>query len=73
MAVLKEMSPSSIDVEFRSASPDMGGNVKLMEVMLDLFKRQLQSGKDYELIQSYIGLFSKVCCIFSTASQLNSR
>ena len=59
--MLKEMSPSSIDIEFRSTSPDMGGSNELMAMMLDFFKERLQSGKDYELVQTYIALFSKVC------------
>lgn len=54
------MSPASIDVEFRSMSPSMGGSIELMEILLELFKSALQNGKDYELIQSYIGLFLKV-------------
>ena len=58
--MLKEMSPSSIDIEFRSVSPDMGGSIELMEMILCFFKERLRCGRDYELIQTYIALFSKV-------------
>ena len=60
MEVLKEMSPSSIDVEFRSASPFGGGSLPVMEIFLEFFNAVLRSGRDYELIQAYIGLFLKV-------------
>jgi len=60
MNMLKEMSPSSIDIEFRSVSPDSGGSIELMEMTLHFFKDCLRCGRDYELVQSYIALFSKL-------------
>ena len=60
MDSLKEMSPSAIDVELRSVAPEVGGNIDMMEMMLDFFKYRLKDGRDYELVQSYIGLFLKV-------------
>ena len=67
MNMLKEMNPSSIDIEFRSVSPDFGGSIALMEMILHFFKDYLRCGRDYELVQSYIALFSKVrSFIYST-------
>ena len=60
------MTPSSIDIEFRSLSPDMGGSIELMVTVLNCFKDRLKCGRDYELIQSYIALFSKVCYLTYT-------
>eukprot|EP00795_Rhopilema_esculentum_P000788 gene788-10517_t len=60
MDLLKEMSPSAIDVELRSVAPEVGGNVDMMEMMLDFFKYRMKDGRDYELVQSYIGLFLKL-------------
>ena len=62
--MLKEMSPSAIDVEFRLAAPEGGGSVDVMQLLLEFFNECLGSGRNYELIQAYIGLFLKVFTIF---------
>eukprot|EP00794_Sanderia_malayensis_P006767 gene6767-7529_t len=60
MDLLKEMSPSTIDVEFRIASPLAGGSLTIVRQFLEFIHQGLKSGKDYELLQAYLGLFLKL-------------
>jgi U3 small nucleolar RNA-associated protein 21 len=57
---LKEMSPSNIDVEMRSMSFDMGGTSELLEHFLQFILYSLTTRRDFELINSYLGLFLKI-------------
>ena len=57
---LKSLSPAQTDVEFRTLSPDAGGDMSLMLNMFDLFMVSIETGKDFELIQAYVALFLKV-------------
>ena len=62
MELLKGLGPAAIDSEFRNMAPDAGGPVEwLMEFLLD----QLKTKNNYELVQSYLGLFLKVHFIIS--------
>ncbi len=60
LEMLKSLNPSSIEVEFRLASPIGGGSVQVMEDLLGFIDHGLASGRDYELMQAYLGLFLKV-------------
>ena len=60
MALLKVMSPSSIDSEFRSLSPDAGGSLQAMETFMKCLLFQLRNSRDFELVEAYLGLFLKV-------------
>ena len=60
MELLKEMSPAAIDSEFRDMSPDSGGSVEWLACFMEFLLDQLKTSKNYELIQSYLGLFLKV-------------
>ena len=57
---LKELGPSAIDVEFRCLAPGTGGDVILIENMIEYIINQLELRKDFELIQGYMALFLKV-------------
>jgi len=54
------MSPSAIDSEFRSLSPDGGGSLQAMETFMKFLLFQLRSSQDFELVEAYLGLFLKV-------------
>ena len=60
MELLKGLSPASIDSEFRNMAPDVGGSVEWMEYFMEFLLDQLKTNKNYELVQSYLGLFLKV-------------
>lgn len=58
---LKELGPSSVDFEIRGLSPEAGGGSA--EVLLNFLKAVrwgLQTRRDFELVQSYLGLFLKI-------------
>ena len=57
---LKELGPSAIDMEIRSLSPEGGGSIQLMESFLNAVNHMLQTNRDFEVIQAYLGLFLKV-------------
>ncbi|XP_077993533.1 WD repeat-containing protein 36-like [Glandiceps talaboti] len=60
MEKLKEMGPSSIDIEFRSLSPIGGGSIELMLQFMKFIHHVLQSNKDFELAQAYLAQFLKL-------------
>ena len=60
MELLKGLSPAPIDSEFRNMAPDVGGSVEWMEYFMEFLLDQLKTNKNYELVQSYLGLFLKV-------------
>nr|XP_039266834.1 WD repeat-containing protein 36-like [Styela clava] len=60
MNKLKELGPSAIDIEIRGLSPDGGGSVELMSAFLSFILSMLRSRRDFELVESYLGLFMKV-------------
>ena len=60
MELLKEMSPAAIDSEFRDMSLDSDGSVEWLACFMEFLLDQLKTNKNYELIQSYLGLFLKV-------------
>ena len=60
MELLKGLGPASVDNEFRNMAPDAGGSVEWMEYFMEFLLDQLKTNKNYELVQSYLGLFLKV-------------
>ena len=60
MELLKGLSPAAIDSEFRNMAPDAGGSVEWLEYFMEFLLDQLKTNKNYELVQSYLGLFLKV-------------
>lgn len=56
---LKTNSPSSIEAEINSLGPDSGGSIELIKQFLRLINLMLKSNRDFELAQSYLGLFLK--------------
>lgn len=57
---LKEMGPSAIDTEIRSLSPYLGGTSHLLSQFLTAVSTVLESRRNYEVVQAYLGLFLKV-------------
>ena len=49
-----------MDAEFRCLSPGAGGDIILMQNMMEYLIKQLESRKDFELSQGYMALFLKV-------------
>ena len=60
---MKEMSPSAIDMEIRSMSIEMGGTIEVLNKFLDFIYYVLTTYKNFELANSYLGLFIKVTII----------
>ena len=60
MDMLKGMSPSSVDMELRTLSPDAGGSLQAMETFMKFLLSQLKSSRNFELVEAYLGLFLKV-------------
>uniref|UniRef100_A0A2S2PSE4 WD repeat-containing protein 36 n=1 Tax=Schizaphis graminum TaxID=13262 RepID=A0A2S2PSE4_SCHGA len=56
---LKLMGPSALNYEVRSLSPEAGGTYELMVKFLELLKQISTNNKDFELSQSYLGVFLK--------------
>jgi len=57
---LKTMGPSAVDAEIRSLSADTNGSHHLMLNFLEGMEELLKTNRDFELIQSYLGLFLKI-------------
>ncbi|CAG2106095.1 unnamed protein product [Medioppia subpectinata] len=57
---LKSMGQSAIDAEIRSLSTQLNGSPNLLIYFLDAMETTLKINKDFELIQSYLGLFLKI-------------
>merc|ERR1711994_254083 len=57
---LLELGPSAIDLELRSLAPEGGGSVGLMESFLKMIRLELKAGRNFEAVQSYLGLFLKL-------------
>lgn len=54
------MGPSAIDTEIRSLSPYIGGTTHLLSQFLTAISTVLESKRNYEVVQAYLGLFLKV-------------
>ncbi len=65
MELLKDLSPASIDAEFRCMAPESGGSVEWVEQLMKFLLDRLSTNRDFELVQSYIGLFLKVCVVWN--------
>lgn len=57
---LKELGPSAVDSEIRCLGPDAGGSVTVMCQFLDMISYVLDTKKDFEISNAYLGLFLKV-------------
>uniref|UniRef100_A0A671SP93 WD repeat-containing protein 36-like n=1 Tax=Sinocyclocheilus anshuiensis TaxID=1608454 RepID=A0A671SP93_9TELE len=58
--LLRELGPSAIETELRALSPDMGGDVRVMQSFLKMISSILQSKRDFDLAQAYLALFLKL-------------
>lgn len=67
MELLRGMSPSAIDKEFRSLSAEAGGGSgKQLLSLLQALLHQLNTRQDYELTQAHLGLVLKVRSLLSS-------
>ncbi|XP_053394412.1 WD repeat-containing protein 36-like [Mercenaria mercenaria] len=57
---MKTLGPSAVDIEIRSLAPEMGGSVPVMCSFLQFVQSVLDTNKNFEIIQAYLGLFLKV-------------
>ncbi|XP_055056909.1 WD repeat-containing protein 36 isoform X2 [Misgurnus anguillicaudatus] len=58
--LLKELGPSAIETELRVLSPEMGGDVRVMQSFLKMISSVLQSKRDFDLAQAWLALFLKL-------------
>ncbi|XP_051536737.1 WD repeat-containing protein 36-like [Myxocyprinus asiaticus] len=58
--LMRELGPSAIETELRALSPDMGGDVRVMQSFLKMIICILQSKRDFDLAQAYLALFLKL-------------
>lgn len=56
---LKLMGPSALNYEVRCLSPEAGGTIDLMVKFLELLKQVSEKNNNFELTQSYLGVFLK--------------
>merc|ERR1719350_2731549 len=49
-----------VDFEIRSLAPEGGGSLGLMESFLQMIRLELKTGRNFEAVQSYLGLFLKM-------------
>ena len=59
MDLMKELPPVSIDAEFRSLAPESGGSVEWVEHLMTFLLKTVKTNRDFQLVQSYTGLFLK--------------
>ena len=57
---MKTLGPSAIDLEIRSLTPEAGGSVVVMTAFLKFIRAVLQTKRNFEIAQAYLGLFLKV-------------
>jgi len=60
METLRKLSPSEIDVEFRQLGVDGGGSNEQLCTFVSVLIELTKSGREFELVQSYIALFLKL-------------
>lgn len=60
MELLKTLGPSAISAEFHMLGPEGGGQLKQLMDMIHFFKFQLESRRDYEMVQAYLQVFIKI-------------
>ena len=60
MKLLQAMGPSAIDQEIRGLAPDGGGSSELLALFLQVIREALDTNRDFELAQAYLGLVLKV-------------
>ncbi|KAG8456316.1 hypothetical protein GDO86_002197 [Hymenochirus boettgeri] len=71
LKTLKEMGPSSVDMEVRNLAAENGGSVEVMQSFLKMIGSMLETKKDFEMAQAYLALFLKLHLKFiSTESVL---
>ncbi|KAI2664237.1 WD repeat-containing protein 36 [Labeo rohita] len=58
--LLRELGPSAIETELRGLSPEMGGDIRVMQSFLKMISSILQSKRDFDLAQAYLALFLKL-------------
>lgn len=57
---LKQLGPSAVDMEIRCLGPEAGGSVPIMCRFLEMISHVLDTKRDFEIGNAYLGLFLKV-------------
>ena len=60
MELMRNMSPAAVDGEMRGLSPENGGSFEWLHHFMCFLLSQLKTNVDFELVESYLGLFMKV-------------
>lgn len=60
MGLLRNLSPAAIDAEIRGLAPDNGGSLEWLQHFMKFLLSQLKTNMNFELVESYLGLFLKV-------------
>ena len=67
--MLIAMGSSAIAVELHCLGPDGGGSRDQLMQMMDFFAEQLETGKNFEMLQSILHVFLKVRLVCSKDSR----
>ncbi|KAM4809822.1 WD repeat-containing protein 36 [Rhinophrynus dorsalis] len=70
LETIKEMGPSSVDMELRNLAPENGGSVEVMQSFLKMIGSLFDTKKDFELAQAYLALFLKLHLKFVSSESL---
>ncbi|XP_048757531.1 WD repeat-containing protein 36-like [Ostrea edulis] len=60
LGYLKQLGPSAVDNEIRCLGPDSGGSVSTLCLFLYMVSHTLDTKRDFELGNAYLGLFLKI-------------
>ncbi|XP_056146623.1 WD repeat-containing protein 36 isoform X2 [Lampris incognitus] len=58
--LLREFSPSMVDIELRGLAPEAGGSSAILLAFLCMIDNMLTNRRDYDLAQAYLALFLKL-------------
>lgn len=58
--LLKRLPPAGVEIELRNLAPINGGSMELMTQFLRLMEVHLETKRDFEVCNSYLGLFIKL-------------
>ena len=68
LSLMKSFGVATVESELRCLEPEPGSAPDLLLAFLRVTKMALRARRDYELVQSYLSLFLKVCSIHSRIS-----
>ena len=72
MELMRNLSPAAIDSEMRGLAPENGGSLEWLQHFMQFLLSQLKANTNFELVESYLGLFLKVREVPSSAMAVQS-